>query len=78
MTDDWRSIDTAPRDGTPIEVRCDEEGPFEMYWDRAGFNPLVSSEYGIWMSAGRHFTWCEDSGFGPTHWRPLGSNPGTN
>lgn len=69
---DYRPIETAPRDGTVIEVACPgEEGPFEMRWTKSGFNPSVSKQFGLWVDIWGNFTWCEDHGFGPTHWRPL-------
>jgi hypothetical protein len=72
---EWRPIETAPRDGTEIEVIAFddrgtvEEGPFPMRWNCAGMNGIVSIRPGIW-ECGDNFTWCEDHGFGPTHWRP--------
>jgi len=77
MGDDWRPIETAPRDGTEIEVTDQETFWGVMRWNVAGFNPLVSKDYGIWECPGGNFTWCEDDGFGPTHWRPLPTRPQT-
>lgn len=68
---EWRPIDSAPRDGTVIEVMDEDCGRFSMRWNPAGFNGLVSSTPGIWESPGDDFTWCEDDGYGPTYWRPL-------
>lgn len=68
--DDWRLIDTAPRDGTMIEVMAEDAGQFYMCWNPAGENALVSTGVGIWEAEDGTFTWCEDHGFGPTHWRP--------
>jgi hypothetical protein len=68
---DWRSIDTAPRDGTVVEVMADGFGPYEMMWNREGFNFLVSSEFGIWEHTTGGFTWSEEYGGGPTHWRAI-------
>jgi hypothetical protein len=75
MSGDFRPIDTAPRDGSVIEVMSDDGfGPFEMLWNPAGHNPLVSTEDdGLWECPGGNFTWCEDAGMGPTHWRPVAS-----
>lgn len=70
---DWRPIETAPRDGSVIEVADpdEQEGPYEMRWNMAGFNPLVQAERGgIWEDPRGNFTWDESRGFGPTHWRP--------
>jgi hypothetical protein len=41
-----------------------------MRWNAAGSNWLVSDRPGIWEAPDESFTWCEDQGFGPTHWRP--------
>lgn len=71
MPGDYRPIDTAPRDGTLIEVMDPDCGSFPMRWERAGHNPLVSTGLGIWMAEGGDFTWCEDHGCGPTWWRPM-------
>lgn len=46
---DYRPIDTAPRDGTFVEVAAPGEfGPFEMRWNSAGFNPIASLRPGLW------------------------------
>jgi hypothetical protein len=72
----WRPINTAPRDGTFVEVMADDEprSIYVMRWNPAGYNGLVQPEpTGIWESEGNNFTWSESRGFGPTHWRRLGS-----
>ena len=72
LRDDYRPIDTAPRDGTFVEVACPGEfGPFEMRWNPAGFNPIASLRPGLWETRGGGLTWSEDRGGGPTHWRPI-------
>lgn len=70
MADDYRPIDTAPRDGTEIEVMDPDCGSFIMRWNPAGENAFVSKSPGIWECPGGNFTWCEDDGFGPRYWRP--------
>lgn len=68
---DYRPIETAPRDGTVIEVTCPgKDGPYRMRWNSNGFNPLVSKKRGIWETERGDVTWCEDDGLGPTQWRP--------
>jgi hypothetical protein len=66
---EWHLIETAPRDGTVILVRCDDEGPFLMFWNASGENPYFQRGVGIWEAVGGHFTWSEERGFGPTHWK---------
>lgn len=70
MSDDYRPIETAPRDGTVIEVFAEDAGAFLMRWNPSGENCLVSKSPGIWECPGGNFTWCEDDGFGPEWWRP--------
>lgn len=73
--DDWRSIESAPRDGTIIEVMDPDCGCFQMRWNAAGHNPIFQKEYGngIWECPGLNFTWSEDEGAGPRYWRPANS-----
>lgn len=70
---EWRQIETAPRDGTIVEVMDPECGTFTMRWNPAGHNPICQHEYGngLWECPGNNFTWSEDKGFGPRYWRPL-------
>lgn len=70
---DWRSIESAPRDGTLIEVMDPDAGRFAMQWNAAGHNPIFQKEYGggIWECPGGNFTWSEDEGAGPRFWRPI-------
>lgn len=66
----WRPLSSAPRDGTVVEVRAQDQPALLMRWDAALANPLVSTRKGIWVSVGNTFTWCEDHGYGPEEWRP--------
>lgn len=69
---DWLPIATAPKDGTPVELRAEDEGPFRMYWDATASNALVSTHAGIWVLVGGGLTWCDERPEGaPTHWRPI-------
>lgn len=70
--DDWRPIETAPKDGTLVEIMAEDFGPYEMVWNPAGYNWLVSSSPGLWEDVGGNFTWCDERPEGaPTHWRPI-------
>jgi len=72
MTNEWRSIDTAPRDGTIVEVGCPGEVCFPMRWNPTGSNAFFQPEpTGIWEVPDRSMTWTEHDGAGPTHWRPI-------
>lgn len=78
MPDDYRPINTAPRDGTSVWLIAEgynEDLPYLMFWNSEGFNPLVSTQPGIWEIEGGGLTWCEDDPKGgpkggPTHWKP--------
>ena len=72
---DMRPIETAPRDGTLVEVFHEDVGSFMMRWNAIGWNQLVSVEPGIWKAPDGVFTWCEDRDFGPSHWRPAPALP---
>lgn len=68
--DDFRPIDTAPRDGTLIDVHHPGCGTFAMRWNPFGFHMIFSTSPGLWESEGGNVTWTEDGGAGPTMWRP--------
>lgn len=68
--DDFRSIDTAPRDGTLIEVHDPDCGTFPMRWNPTAKNGLFPGVVGMWSSPSGDVTWNEADGFGPTMWRP--------
>ncbi len=66
----WRSMDSAPRDGTLVFVGADGEW-FVMRWNPIGSNSLVQPDpVGIWEASDDSFTWSEDGGWGPTGWQP--------
>jgi hypothetical protein len=64
----FKTIDTAPRDGTEICVTAEGEPLYLMSWNQFGTNDLVQAERGIWWGRGGGFTWSEKHGHGPTHW----------
>jgi hypothetical protein len=74
MADDYRPIDTAPRDGTEIELMDPDCGTFIMRWN-PGATTFWSKvkDPGLWECPGGNFTWCENDGYGPRYWRPLSS-----
>ena len=66
----WLPISTAHRDGRVIEVSDLDTASAEMWWNAAGSNRLVQVSAGIWEAVDGAFTWSEQAGYGPTHWRP--------
>lgn len=73
---DWRTIDTAPRDGTTILLTAIEDSGelFEvhpMQWSHAMRNELFApGVVGMWTASDGGYTWREGEG-GPTHWKPV-------
>lgn len=59
MSDDWQTMDTAPRDGTFVElVNMDlNVGPWTMRWNG-----------GLWISEHERVAWSEGTHGSPTHW----------
>ena len=73
---DWRPIETAPRDGTIIEITSIEpDGEvFEIWpmrWDAMKENGLFPDVRGFWTVSDGSVTWIDAADSGPTHWRPL-------
>lgn len=73
----WLPIETAPRDGTRVEIAAleDDGSWFEihhMMWDEEMENTLFPGVVGFWTSPGGGYTWNEGDG-GPTHWRRVPS-----
>ena len=67
----WQPIETAPKDGTKIILRCDDVVVAPCYWQPAG----VISESAFWLwEAPEHRLWMETVE-GPTHWMPLPQVP---
>jgi len=73
-TDQWQPIETAPKDGSQIDLWCEgklssERRPF-CYWGE--LSDLSGKEGEGWMGVYRPY---ED--FTPTHWMPLPEPPKT-
>jgi len=79
--DDWRPIDTAPKDGAPVMLTAIEDDGelFEihlMQWAHIQRNGLFPGAVGMWTAPHGGYTWNDDGmGGGPTHWRPAWRNP---
>lgn len=71
MSGAWRLIATAPRNKTPVYVTAEDAGTFIMCWDPEATNSLFQEGKGIWVAyPNKEFTWSEEKGMGPTHWKP--------
>jgi len=73
----WRPIETAPKDGTEILLADDEGNQARMRWDAFMRNGLFGDVKGFWTCPGRNFTWDHRGGYGPTKWMPLPPSPET-
>lgn len=73
----WQPMATAPRDGEPVWL-CDRlgnaGGPYPMYWDSDGTNPLFQRGFGIWTLHGGGLTWTDEGLGAPELWAPRTSN----
>lgn len=81
--DGWQPIDTAPKDGTPVELTAlfPDGTPFEiwpMQWGHIQKNGLFPGVVGMWVTTDGGITWngSPEEG-GPTHWRPERRSPST-
>lgn len=83
----WRPIETAPRDGTVIDVWVDDDRHTNVYWGRPAHS---CGEYGdycdccprydAWVCADTNYYLTGDEGYAcdePTHWMPLPPTPET-
>lgn len=82
---EWKPIETAPRNGTEIELTWMVDGKpqeiWPMAWNQFATNPLVQSHKGIWAMHDRRngallITWTESGDGGPTHWRSIAKATG--
>lgn len=70
ISDDFRPIGTAPKDGTLIIVAHEDCGAFPMRWKAEGYNPPFSVREGLWEAWDGSFTWVDHDDLGPSHWKP--------
>ena len=64
MNDNWRPINTAPKDGNPI-IGCDGFDYAVVKWC---YNPLLDNGYWELMVCG---TYAQSNEWNPTHWMPI-------
>jgi hypothetical protein len=75
---DWQPIETAPKDGTVVELTWLENGKpqeiWPMQWAHIQRNGLFPGKVGMWTLPNGGATWNDDDPDGaPTHWRPARS-----
>ena len=76
MLEEWQPINTAPRDGTEVELIWMEDGQPQEVWTMR-WQLFRGGKAGVWamqskLSGALLCTWSEaDPSEGPTHWRPL-------
>jgi hypothetical protein len=73
MTSDWRPIETAPKDGTWVEVFYFHDG--EVTQPEACLASWRKFERYLPAGWARRFMREDDLPFEPTHWRPFGPPP---
>lgn len=77
MVNEWKFIDSAPRDGSYIILASlnknnEVEESYEMRWDKDFENGLFPDVKGFWVNESNTLTWCDVIiEFGPTHWKEI-------
>ena len=70
---EWVTMESAPRDGTLIEIRWGQDGQMPAWFSDPGAKFPWSF---LDKNDGKYFlNTVMDSPYGPTHWRPFGANP---
>jgi len=71
---DWQTMESAPKDGTLIELTWMEKGEpqdtWPMRWMHIMKNGLFPGKVGFWTTPCGSLTWNDENPAGaPTHWR---------
>lgn len=59
----WRTIKTAPRDGTKIQIMVRKKGKWQIIGNTHWKKTMSHRDGGYWVSWTHYYD--------PTHWRPL-------
>jgi len=77
---EWKTIESAPKDGTVVVLTWMEGGEpqeqWPMQWGHIKRNGLFPGKVGMWTTSDGSITWNDSNPDGaPTHWMPLPTPP---
>jgi hypothetical protein len=81
LKDEWRTIESAPRNGTHVILAFGSDGVMEGWWEDAdpGAYPWKFVDRGCFtkspFTAGEYLNGAREVRGGPTHWQPLPAPP---
>ena len=68
---DWKPIETAPTDGTPVLAYNPVAGVYNTAYQREEPDEADRWPCGLWGRLGKWYVW-------PTHWAPIPGPPAEN